>query len=419
MGKRVVIIGGGIVGLFCARYCAREGHEVTVVERGGPDHDCCCRGNAGMICPSHFVPLAAPGMVATGLKMMGDPHSPFYIRPRLDWGLIDWGMKFIEAATPEHVGQSSPVLRDLHLLSRAEYVKLAREKGFRFGLKQNGLLMLCRGGEALLEESEMAETARTLGIPAQTLGPEETARLDPGIDMNIAGAVYFPNDCHLNPAQLLADLTRSLHEDGVRFQWNTEVADWSIRDGVIRGAATGQGFIEADEFVLAGGAHSPTVAARLGLQLPMQAGKGYSVTLDRPPQRPRICSILTEARVAVTPIGRGLRFGGTMEIAGLNRDINPGRVKGITDSAQRYFPAFTNSHFAGLKPWAGLRPCSPDGLPYIGRTRRAKNLLIATGHAMLGLSLAPATGIMIARQVSDLSHGQVSPRIDPDRYSGF
>jgi D-amino-acid dehydrogenase len=419
MGKKVVILGGGIIGLCSAYHCVKAGHEVIILERGAADHDCCCRGNAGMICPSHFIPLAAPGMVASGLRMMGDRRSPFYIKPRLDWDLADWGMKFVEASTPEHVARSATVLRDLHLASRAEFLKLAKEKDFSFGLKQNGLLMLCQTAEALHHEATIAEQARALGIPAEVLTAAETAKLDPSVDLNIIGSVYFPQDCHLEPGRLLAAFTRFLSNAGVKFKWHHELTGWSAHEGHVNCAETNHENFEADEFVVAGGAHSPTTVKKLGVHLPMQAGKGYSVTLPGPPQLPKICSILTEAKVAVTPMGKSLRFGGTMEIAGLDLSINRERVQGIIDSAHRYFPSFDGADFSDLQPWSGLRPCSPDGLPYIGRTSRAKNLIIATGHAMLGLSLGPVTGRLVAQIVSGNRPDIESPVLSPDRFLGF
>lgn len=419
MGKDVVIVGGGIIGLCSAYYCTLAGHRVTVVERGPAHHNCCARGNAGMIVPSHFVPLAAPGMAAMGMRMMGNPKSPFYIKPRLDWRLADWGMKFIEAATADRVAAAEPVLRDLHLESRKLFLQLSSQQGFNFGLKRNGLLMLCQTPEMLSEESAMSHRARALGIPAETLDTEETSKLDPGVDLEICGSVYYPEDCHLDPARLLDSLTRFLTESGVRFKWQSEATQWVRTDGRIRSIQLPDGELEGDEFIVAGGSLSPNLVKSLGIHLPMQAGKGFSVTVKRPPQLPKICSILTEARVAVTPMGKSVRFGGTMEMSGINHEISAQRVTGITESAARYFPRFNHYHFESLQPWVGLRPCSPDGLPYLGRSSVANNLIVATGHAMLGLSLGPITGQTVAQFIDGKSPGISSPLLSPDRYNGF
>jgi D-amino-acid dehydrogenase len=203
----------------------------------------------------------------------------------------------------------------------------------------------------------------------------------------------------------------------VKLIFDTEVVGFERRSNQISTVKTARQDYEADEIVIAGGSWSPLVARDLGLNIPLQAGKGYSLTLPNPKVLPQLCSICTEARLAVTPMGQSLRFGGTMEIGGLHERINPRRVRGIIRGATTFFPEFTDADFADVKPWCGLRPCSPDGLPYIGRTGKYQNLLIATGHAMMGLSLAPITG----RLIEQLIH-QEQPAIDlrllsPDRFA--
>jgi D-amino-acid dehydrogenase len=420
MAKHVVIIGGGVIGLATAYYCARRGWRVTVVERNSERRDGCSFQNAGMLVKSHFVPLAAPGMVALGLRWMWNPASPFYVKPRLSRELFDWCFKFWRAATPEHVRIAAPLLRDLSLESHRCFDELAALPGSDFGLVRKGLLMLCRTRHALDEESRTAELGRTLGIAAEVLDAAQVAALDPGVRMDIAGAVYFPQDCHLSPDRFVTELQGRLAAQGVEFAWNTEVAGWRLQgDRRIRAVATRDGEeIEADEFVLCGGAWSPSLARALGLRLPMQAGKGYSLTLAKPRQLPEICAILTEARVAVTPMGGALRFAGTMEIAGLDEGINPVRVRGIIAAATQYYPEFNVSDFDGVAPWRGLRPCSPDGMPYVGRTAKCTNLAIATGHAMMGVSLGPVTGKLIAALLAGESPRFDMAQLSPDRYAG-
>jgi D-amino-acid dehydrogenase len=416
--KHIVIIGGGVIGLCSAYYAARRGHRVTVIDRNPAQRDGCSFGNAGMIVPSHFVPLAAPGMVALGLKWMWNPESPFYIKPRLNAELLDWGFKFWRAATAGHVRRAAPLLRDLSFASRAAYEELAALPGHDFGLVQRGLLMLCQTPHALDEEAKFAAQANSLGVPAEVLDARQTAAHDPGVTMNVAGAVYFPKDCHLSPGRFMAVLQRQAEALGVKFHWTAEVSGFRVeRDRHIHGVHLADGTeVPADEVVLAGGSWSPVSARDLGLELPMQAGKGYSLTLARPRQLPQLCSILSEARVAVTPMDGALRFGGTMEIAGLNEDINPVRVQGIIKAAARYFPEFRAEDFAGIEPWRGLRPCSPDGLPYLGRTAKFANLTLATGHAMMGLSLGPVTGRLVAEIVSDERPSFDLTLLNPDRY---
>ena len=419
MSKHVLVIGGGVIGLSTAYYCARRGWRVTVVERNGEQRDSCSAQNAGMIVPSHFIPLAAPGMVALAFKWMWQPASPFYVKPRASMDLLAWAWKFWRAATPEHVHRAAPLIRDLSFASRRCFEELAGLPGNEFGLVKKGLLMLCKSPRALDEEAELAAQAIALGIPAAVLDAKQTAALDPNVRMDIAGAIYFPRDCHLQPDRFLACLQNQLREARTEFVWNREVTGWKVgHDRRIGAVRLGDGReIEADEFILCGGSWSPSVARELGLKIPIQAGKGYSLTLPNPRQLPQICSIFTEARVAVTPVGPALRFGGTMEIAGLNEDITPLRVRGIINSVARYYPEFTPADFAGVQPWRGLRPCSPDGMPYVGRTAKFANLSLATGHAMMGLSLGPITGKVMAGIISGEPPKFDLAQLSPDRYN--
>lgn len=413
MPSEVTILGAGVIGLCTALYCARRGMKVTVIEKKARQRDGCSFGNAGMIVPSHFIPLAAPGMVMLGLKWMWNPESPFYIKPRLDFGLMNWGVRFWQAATKARVDAAAPVLRDLSLLSRQCF----EEMGLDFGLVKRGLLMLCKKQQTLDEEAHMAQKARELGIPAEVLDVKATAAIDPAVTMDVCGSVYFPKDCHLTPGRFIAALEAELSRLGVDFMWETEVSGFMTEAGKLRAVQTTHGDIESDEFVLCGGVWSAELAQGLGLKIPMQAGKGYSLTLANPRQLPELCSICTEARLAVTPMNGALRVGGTMEIAGIDESITQCRVRGITRAFPQYFPAFNERDFAEVNPWSGLRPVSPDGMPYIGRTQRWKNLTVATGHAMMGLSLAPATGKIIA----DVLSGENSPvKLDlmsPDRFA--
>jgi D-amino-acid dehydrogenase len=422
MVKHVFIIGGGVIGLCTAFYAARKGHRVTVVDRGAAGDENCSYGNAGLVVPSHFVTLASPGMVALGLKWMLKSDSPFYIKPRLDWNLLSWSFKFWRAANAQHVRRSAPLLRDLNVASRACFEEFAELTGNSFGFEKRGLLCLCKTARRLEEEARSVEQARVLGLKAEVLTAKQAAELDPNVRMDIAGAVYFNDDCHLAPARFMAALKHQLERLGVRFYWNTEVMGWHApENGRLRTVLCADEShaaldLEADEFVVCGGSWSGKIARMLGLKIPMQAGKGYSLTLSQPRQSPVIPAILTEARVAVTPMGGTLRFGGTMEIAGLNKEINPVRVQGIINSVPGYYPDFIPQDFDGIKPWGGLRPCSPDGLPYVGRTARYRNLSIATGHAMMGLSLGPITGKLMGEILSGEKPSILIDALSPDRY---
>jgi D-amino-acid dehydrogenase len=417
VSKHVLIVGAGVIGLSAAFYAARKGHRVTVLERGPAEGDGCSFGNAGMITPSHFVPLAAPGMVARGLRWMLDPESPFYVRPRLSPGLARWGYRFWRTANAGHVARSAPLLRDLHLASRACFEELAALSTDDFGLTMKGLLMLCKTEHGLVEEALIAEQARALGIPAEVLTPAQAAALDPTLRMDVAGAVYFPLDSHLTPGRLMGMLRRETERSGVELAWDEAVTGWRVRGARVEAVRTTGGERTADEYVLSSGAWSTAMARDLGLDMPMLAGKGYSLTLDDPPRLPSLCSILAEAWVAVTPMGKTLRFAGTMELGGIDNSIDPARVSGIVKSVPRYFPELTMDHFREVKAWCGLRPCSPDGLPYLGRFARYANLSAATGHAMMGVSLGPVTGKLLAEILSGEKPSLDVGALRPDRYS--
>ena len=418
MSKRIVVVGGGVVGLCTAYWCAQKGHEVVVIERGAAERDGCSFANAGMVVPSHFVPLASPGVVQLGLRWMWNPESPFHVEPRLSAELLGWGWKVWRAATREHVERAAPVLRDLHLASRACFAEWAARWDNAFELVEKGLLVLCSTGHGLEEEAQLAAHAQRLGLAAEVLSAARVAELEPGIRTAVAGGVYFPRDAHLTPARLMAVLQRETQRMGVQLQHQTEVRGWRAEKETIRAVHTSAGPLEADEFVLCGGVWSTGLARELALRLPMQAGKGYSLTLANPPAHPRICAILSEARVAMTPMGSALRFGGTMEITDIDEGINPARIRGIVKSVGRYFPDVTPSHFKSASVRSGLRPCSPDGLPYIGRFGRFANLSTATGHAMMGVSLAPISGKLIAELLSDERPSCAIEALSPERYAG-
>lgn len=412
MTKQVVIVGGGVVGLAAAYHLAERGHAVTVLDRG----PACSHGNSGLIVPSHFVPLAAPGMIGLGLRSLTSRESPFWLQPSLSPAMLSWLVRFARASTAETVTLRAPLLRDLHLASRAIFVRWAAAWQPGFALGTDGLLMLCRTAQGLAAEARMADQARALGVPAEVLSAAETARREPSLALDIAGAVYFPLDAHLNPAQLLAALEAQGTRLGVTILRDTPVTGFRTRGRRVLAVETPAGPLEADEIVLAAGFASTAVARGLGLRLPMLPGKGYSLTLTAPRALPKHPAILTEARVAVTPMGDSLRVGGTLELGVGSATLDPRRVVGIVKSFVRYFPDFTPADFGQILPWCGLRPCSPDGLPYLGRFARFDNVVAATGHAMMGVSLGPITGRLVAEIVAGEKTSFDLTALRPDRY---
>jgi len=393
--SKAIIIGGGVIGLFSAYYLHKSGWEVEVLEQGDLS-DNCSFGNAGMVTPSHFVPLASPGMVEQGIRWMFNSKSPFYVKPSLDMELIGWGLKFVKSATKKHAERSAGILRDISLLSRDLYHEFEKDTAIDFGLEDKGILMLFKTQKVEEEERHLVEKATNLGLDAQYLTPDECQKLQPEIDLDILGAVHYYCDAHMYPNRLMAGLIKYIETEGVKIHRHTEVTKINHDAGKITSISTRDKEFTGDTYLIAGGAWSPAIAKLAGLKIPLMPGKGYSFMVHDPVKKMTIPSILCEAKVAITPMNGSIRFGGTMEIGKINDKVNMNRVKGIVESVPKYFPDFKLSVPEKKDIWFGFRPCSPDGLPYIGLSKKYKNLAIATGHAMIGLSLAPATGKLIA-----------------------
>ncbi len=412
--QSITIIGGGIIGLCSAYYLEKKGFQITIIDKNDFFTGCSI-GNAGMIVPSHFIPMAQPGMIKKGLKWMFDSQSPFYIKPRLSGELIKWGWKFYQSANEQHVNNSMSTLKSLHLRSKLLYEKLEEELG-NFQLQKKGLAMYCKSQKGLDEESEVAKAAEKLGIKTKILDPAAAQKLDPTLTLDIKGAVYYPEDAFLTPSLLIGKLIKHLQSRSVKMLSYTNVHSIHTQGNEISGICTSDGTLTSDQYLLATGSWTTKLSKKLGLNIIMQAGKGYSFTSTEPIQKPTICSILTEAKVAVTPMAHGLRFAGTMEIGGINETINNRRVEGIKNSISKYFPEFDKSSFSKSEIWTGLRPCSPDGLPYIGRTKKYNNLIVATGHGMMGLSMGPVTGEMVSKIAAEENVDTATNKVAVDRF---
>jgi D-amino-acid dehydrogenase len=413
--KNVAIVGGGIIGLCSAYYLNRAGHKVTIFDEGNLD-DTCSIGNAGMIVPSHIIPLAAPGMIAKGIRWMFNSKSPFYVKPRLNGQLIRWGMKFYSHANKEHVERSIPVLKEISLLSKSLYQQLHSAKHFDFGYEERGLMMLYQSADTEKEEIEAAHLSNKNGIEAQILSLAEVQKLEPDVEVRARGGVYFPGDAHLVPQTLVKNLIAYLKQQGVIIRSQTRVNDFTLNGTKVESLVESGGKLSFDEYIIATGAWSGVFCEKLGIDIPMQSGKGYSFTLTDVVKNIHIPSILIEGRVAVTPMGSSLRFGGTMEINGTDRSVNMNRVKGIVETIPKFYREMKVNVPKLQEVWNGLRPCSPDGLPYIGRSKKLTNVIIATGHSMMGLSLGPATGKLVSELVDEKPASMDLSALNPERY---
>jgi D-amino-acid dehydrogenase len=414
--KSIAIIGGGIIGLCTAYYLNNSGHKVTIYDKGDLN-DNCSVGNAGMIVPSHIIPLAAPGMISKGLRWMFNSKSPFYVRPRLSSNLIRWGMKFYAHANHEHVLRSIPVLKELSTLSKQLYRELASKNDFQFGYDERGLLMLYKTSEVEKEEIETAKLSNKFGVEARVLSLAEAQQLEPSVRLDARGGIYFPGDAQVDPQSLINRLRQYVGSKGVKVFSNTNIADFIVKGNKIDSVNVLGQTKPFDEFVVATGAWSGHLCSRLGIDLPMQSGKGYSFTLDEVSKNIRIPTLLLEGRVAATPIGTSLRFGGTMEIGNTDRSVNMNRVRGIVETIPMYYPEMKIDVPSAKAVWSGLRPCSPDGLPYIGKSSKFSNLIIATGHSMMGMSLGPATGKLVTEIVNEVASSMDVTPFNPERFA--
>ncbi len=391
---QITIIGAGVIGLSTAYYLQKEGHDVTIIDRGNGTNNCSF-GNAGYISPSHFIPLASPGIVAQGLKWMLSATSPFYIKPRLDTSLIKWGWSFYRNANEKTVQENAPHLNNILQLSRSLMIDMNRDLNNGFQLETKGCLMLYKSAETGHHEAELAKEAKKFNIDAPVLSSNEVQAMEPEVEVDILGGVYFPIDCHLHPVRMMESLFSHCKEVGIKILFNHEVEGFESIDKKVQAIITNHGKITTEHLVIATGSWLEVISKKLGISLLLQPGKGYSTTYQNMQNNLKHPAILVDDRVAMTPMGRELRVGGTMELSGINETINMNRVKPIIQSANSYYKNLNLKVPTEDKIWTGLRPCSPDGLPYIGSSPHHDNVTVAGGHAMLGISLAAATGLLV------------------------
>ncbi|TRZ77144.1 MAG: FAD-dependent oxidoreductase [Chitinophagaceae bacterium] len=394
---KVVVIGGGVIGLSSAYFLQEAGHSVTVIDQTDISNNC-SYGNAGYVCPSHFVPLATPGIVKQGLKWMLNPQSPFYVKPRLSWSLMQWGLKFMQMATPENVEKAAMPLKDFALVSQHWYEEWAKLPQFKFAYEHKGLLEIFQTDKVADHSHHLVKKAHELGLTdTRLLNQEELFALEPQHKMNAIGAVYFACDAHLYPNKLMKQLIEDLKSKGVQFCLGETVKSIEEENGKIKSVITDKNKYTPDAVVLATGSWSREMVQQLGITMPLMPGRGYSITLENSPYQTNYPSVLVEGRVALTPMdGNKMRFGGTMEITTTQAPPQMNRVVGVLKAVKKFFPEFDIPTPSWEQVWYGYRPCSADGLPYLGRSRKIQNLVIATGHSMIGLSLGAGTGKLVA-----------------------
>jgi D-amino-acid dehydrogenase len=416
MAEDVLVIGGGIAGLCCAYFLRRRGAAVTVLERGaiaGPQS--CSSGNTGLAGTQGAMPLAEPGVPAQGLRWLLNPESPFYLKPRLDPQLAAWLWRFRRHCTEQAARRGFLVLLELKKQSLEILRELCAAGPLAACFAADGMVVAFKTAQAFDKAAGSVPGAVAAGVPLRVLTPAELAALEPGVEFDIYGALYNSEGAHLRVPEFIDGFGRLLESMAVRVRAGTEVTGFEAADGRIRRVRTTRGDFTPDEVVIAAGAWSAECARKLGLRLPLQAARGYSITVPVPGGAPSRPVLLSEGKVAIAPFGDRLRVGGTLELSGLtpsglDRAVPARRIDGIRRNVRASLPGLAPALCwpGGTTPpyppeagdaeiWSGLRPCTPDGIPFVGRAPTHRNLYLSCGHGHTGMGLAPESGRLVAQ----------------------
>ena len=398
-GSHVTVVGGGIIGISCAYYLRRAGYRVTVIDQSTIGSGC-SHGNCGLICPSDLMPLASPGAIRRTLKMMWQRRSPFRIKPTLSPTLWLWFFKFAMRCNGRHQLQAAQARWQLLESSMQLYQEMLDEHELQCEWQQNGLLYVFQNEHALEGHSATNDfLAKEFSIKGECLESDALVQLEPSLLDSVAGAWYYADDAHVRPDKLMSELKRVLQELGVEIRENCELLRFRRQGLKALAIETTDGEIEADQFVMALGAVTPKWQAELGTDIPIQPGKGYSLTYPRPAASPRIPMLFPQHKVAMTPMDTGYRLGSMMEFSGYDTSINQNRLSLLREGVEPYLGQPAGEIIED--EWYGWRPMIYNGIPIIDVSPRLRNVLVATGHNMLGLSMGPATGKLVSELISD------------------
>jgi D-amino-acid dehydrogenase len=407
---RVVVVGGGVVGACCAYYLAKAGYRVTVLDRGGFGAGC-SHANCGYVCPSHVLPFAGPGAVRSTLATLLQRNSPLKVRPSAVLRDPGWFLSFARRCNERDQLAAGDAIRALLVSSRRLFDELLTTERLDCDWQTKGLLFVFRTAAAFDHYAETDKLLRErFDTPARRLDAAELAAFEPALVPGLAGGYLYDGDAHLRPDALMREFRRVLTGLDIDIRERCEVTNLLTDRGRATGVRTAAGDVTADHVVLAAGAWSPTLAAGLGCRVPVQPGKGYSLTFPAAAGGPRVPMIFEEHRVAVTPFRDGFRVGSTMEFAGYDSTLNRDRLRLLTDGAAAYLKVPPAGPPA--EEWWGWRPMTPDSVPLVGPAPAVQNVWLAAGHNMLGLSMAPATGKLVAELVAG---GR--PHLDPVPYT--
>lgn len=405
-----IIVGSGIIGIACAHYLSKAGLQVTIIDRK-TIAGACSHGNCGYICPSHVLPLTEPGAFRVALKSLFNPSAPFRIKPQMNPAFWNWMWQFARRCTHQQMLTAGKHLKAILDSSMHEYRTLISEEQLECEWTEKGLLYVLQTEKGL---HEFAQTDQILsehfGVQARRIEGTDLNTVDPALKDNLAGAFYYPGDASVRPDLLNAQWAERLKQRGVKFIENCELQSIGKSAGRITHLKTSDGEMEADQIIFATGAWSPRLSAELECPIPIQPGKGYSITMQRPDPCPQYPMLFPEHKVGVSPFQDGYRLGSMMEFTGYNTSIPSHRIQQLRKSAQPYL--ITPYSEGEQQTWFGWRPMTWDSLPIIGQVPNLTNACLATGHNMLGMSLATATGKLIAELIQ-----QQPTHIDPTPYS--
>ncbi len=396
--RRVVIVGGGVIGIASAYFLNRAGFHVTIVEKstiGGA----CSHGNCGLVCPSHVLPMAEPGAIRATLRSLLKPHRAFRIRPRLDPWIWRWLWKFSQRCNRQDMLQSAAAIQPLLSSSLELYKQLVCDEGLDCEWQKRGLLFVYQHARPLDAYAPVNEllTAQ-FQEPAGLMDSRELCDFEPALKSGLAGGWYFEHNAHLRPDRLIASWRQLLKRRGVRIIEQQPLSGLEHTDGRATAAQLNGTNLAGDVFLVATRAWTPQLAEILGYRIPIEPGKGYSVTMPRPDNCPSVPMIFPEHRVAVTPLTQDLRLGSMMEFVGYDSSIHAARLRLLTDGAKNYLRCELPSEYS--ESWYGWCPMTYDSTPVIGPCPGFANVFLATGHNMLGLSMAPATGRLISEIIA-------------------
>ncbi len=407
--RRILVVGGGVIGAACSHQLANRGYQVTVIEKDLWGR-ACSHGNCGLICPSHVLPLTEPGAVRKTMFSLLKRNSPFSIRPRFDPRLWKWLWRFARRCRHDRMVEAARTRMPLLEQSQDAYRQMVQEGILECEWESRGSLYVYRDQEQLDKFSATASLLeQEFGLLPECLDGDQLEAMEPAIKSGLAGAWYFPDDVHVRPDRLLSSWRTHLEKQGVQIHENCELERLVSEQGRVVAAIAGEQELELDGLVIATGALTPLLARELGCRLPIQPGKGYSITMPRPQPCPTIPLLFVDEKVVATPMQSGYRLGSMMELNGYDTRIKPRRLKLLRKAAEKYL------HEPHADPveeeWYGWRPMTSDGVPFIDRLPGLENAWVAAGHNMLGLSMAPATGQLVAELVDG-----VKPSIDPAPY---